>query len=138
VPETVGSWWIARRELEPGESPIAAWNANRFQGSRAVGGKLFLTQRRLLFTPHRIDTLLRGQPWEARLDEPATAGIEPRASGKKAGFGGGLRKRLRIRSAGGAEELFVVNKLDEVLARIQEAGVAGESPEPSEPSGPGP
>jgi hypothetical protein len=113
--------------LEQGESVTWSRRANRFQGSRAVGGRLALTDRRLMFAPHRFDAALVGKRWEARLGEIRTAGVEPRGSSVKGLFGGGMRKRLRVRTAAGDEEHFLVNKLDQVLESLEEAGVRRES-----------
>jgi hypothetical protein len=124
----MGSDWI-EEVLEQGETLTWSRRANRFQGSRAVGGRLALTDRRLMFAPHRFDAALVGKPWEARLDEVRTAGIEPRGSSVKGLFGGGMRKRLRIRTAAGEEEHFLVNKLDQVLESLDDAGVRRESAE---------
>jgi hypothetical protein len=118
-----------QEDLEQGETVTWSRRANRFQGSRAVGGRLALTDRRLMFAPHRFDAALVGKRWEARLDEIRTIGIEPRGSGVKGLFGGGMRKRLRVRTARGDEEHFLVNKLDQVLESLEEAGVGRESAE---------
>jgi hypothetical protein len=122
--------------LEPGESVTWSRRANRFQGSRGVGGRLVLTDRRLVFSPHRFDAALAGSVWQAAFDQVSSVGIEPRGSAHKALFGGGLRKRLRVRTGDGGEELFVVNKLDQVLESLAEAGLARE-PEGG-PARPGP
>ena len=113
--------------LEQDEAVLWSRRANRFQGSRAVGGRLALTDRRLMFAPHRFDAALVGKRWEAKLSEIRTVGIEPRGSGVKGLFGGGMRKRLRVRAAAGDEEHFLVNKLDHVLESLEEAGVPRES-----------
>lgn len=118
-----------QEDLEQGEALTWSRRANRFQGSRAVGGRLALTDRRLMFAPHRFDAALVGRRWEAKLDEIRTAGIEPRGSSVKGLFGGGMRKRLRIRTAAGDEEHFLVNKLDQVLESLEDAGVRRESAE---------
>jgi hypothetical protein len=115
--------------LEQGETLTWSRRANRFQGSRAVGGRLAITDRRLMFAPHRFDAALVGKRWEARLDEIRTAGIEPRGSSVKGLFGGGMRKRLRIRTSAGEEEHFLVNKIDQVLESLEESGVRRESAE---------
>ena len=53
--------WVRHSELEGGE--VVKWTkaANRQQSElRAVGGKLFLTDRRLLFQPNRFFRLPSG------------------------------------------------------------------------------
>jgi hypothetical protein len=39
--------------LEEGETLIFEDNANLFKGQQAIGGKMLLTNKRLIFTPHR-------------------------------------------------------------------------------------
>jgi hypothetical protein len=49
----IGSWWLKSVAAEPDEQVVWSQGANRIQPSgRAVGGKLFLTDRRLVFCPH--------------------------------------------------------------------------------------
>jgi hypothetical protein len=109
--------------LEPGETVTWSRRANRFQGSRGVGGRLVLTDRRLLFAPHRFDAALAGSWWEAELDQVSSVGVERRGSAHKALLGGGLRRRLRVQTEAGEDELFLVNKLDQVLESLTEAGL---------------
>ncbi len=39
-----------------GEPIEEAWNANRLQGAREVGGKLILSRTKLIFYPHRFES----------------------------------------------------------------------------------
>lgn len=95
--------------------------ANRTQGARAVGGRLFLTDRRLMFQPNRIDAVLRGRAWSTPLTLIERVGYEdPDGSLFSGGlFSGGLRTRLRIDLVGGGTELFVVNGVDSAVQIIQ-------------------
>jgi hypothetical protein len=127
-----GSIWFTDPRLDPGEQVEWSKAANRFQGSRAVGGRLALTDRRLVFAPNRLDALLMGRRWAVPLEQIRSVGVEPRGSGNKSLFGGNLRNRLRIRSGDG-EELFVINEVEDVLSRLTEAGLA---PEAAEDAGP--
>lgn len=95
--------------------------ANRFQGSRGIGGKLFLTNRRLLFNPQLVDGAIGGKRWFTPLDQVSEVTVEPKGSGKAGKLGGGLRDRLKLVLRNGEEELFVVNKVDEVVDRLGEA-----------------
>src|SRR5438067_4703298 len=105
----IGSWWLKSVEAEPQEQVVWSQGANRIQSSgRAVGGKLFLTDRRLVFCPHWVDGATGGKTWEVSRASIATVGRA--AKGVK-------RDRLRIEVAGGDEELFVVNHLAEVESR---------------------
>ena len=42
-------------DLEPGEKIIFQSSANHFKGLEAVGGKLFLTDKRLVFKSHKLN-----------------------------------------------------------------------------------
>jgi hypothetical protein len=108
----LGSWWLAKVESLENETEVFSCLANRTQSSnRAVGGKLIVTNRRILFLPHLLDASLGGQTMTVSLGEINGVGIEP-AGGDT--FGGGLRDRLRVDSQASIE-LFVVNKLQEVV-----------------------
>jgi hypothetical protein len=115
----VGSWWLKSVQAEPDESVVWSHLANRVQSShRAVGGKLFLTDRRLIFCPHWIDAATGGRTWSLPLSDVAGVGIKPKGGDR---FAGGLRDRLQIDLADGDVQLFVVNRLDEVVARLEAA-----------------
>ena len=112
----IGSWWLVKVNSLNGEKVRFALLANRSQSSkRAVGGKLFVTNKRCIFTPHLLDYYTGGKICELPLDEIGFVGVQP-AGGDT--FGGGLRSRLRIEHTNGIE-LFVVNKLSDVIANLQ-------------------
>lgn len=112
----IGSWWLAKIEADNREEITHSFLANRTQSSnRAVGGKLFITNTRCLFAPHILDYFTGGKKFEIELSKITGVGIKPAGSDH---FGGGLRDRLRITHSQG-EELFVVNKLAEVIETIK-------------------
>lgn len=45
---------MAKQVARPGEAVVWKANANWWQGRRALGGRLYLTNERLLFNPHFI------------------------------------------------------------------------------------
>jgi hypothetical protein len=111
----IGSWWLKGVEAEPDEAVVWSQGANRIQPSgRAVGGKLFLTDRRLVFCPHWVDGATGGKTWDVRLTDVAVVGTAP-----KGGKRGGLRDRLRIELKDGEDQLFVVNRLADVVPRLE-------------------
>lgn len=110
--------WIRAPRLADSETLLWKRLANRTQGGRAIGGALYLTEQRLLFQPHRIDALTGGKAWSAPLASILAAGTEARNGDP---FSGGLRTRLRLDIAGSGPELFVVNKIDEVIEKITRA-----------------
>jgi hypothetical protein len=126
----IGNWWLKGVEAEPEEQVVWSKLANRTQSAnRAVGGKLFLTDRRLVFCPHWIDAMFAGRTWDVPLSAITRASVAPKGGG---GLGGGMRDRLRIELAEGGEQLFVINALAEVVERVNQA-VGPASPAPDRP-----
>jgi hypothetical protein len=85
-----------------------------------VGGKLFLTDRRLVFCPQWVDGATGGKTWDVSLTDVAAVGTAP-----KGGERGGLRDRLRIELTDGADERFVVNRIADVVSRLEAARQEG-------------
>lgn len=132
---TIGSWWLSSTEALPGEEIRFSKAANRTQSSgRAVGGKLFVTNYRILFLPHLADSATGGQKLLLPLAQVRHIGEQP-AGGDR--LGGGLRDRLMIVHGGGTE-LFVVNQLPTVVDTIRQLcpPAGGRQPAPHVPAGP--
>jgi len=117
-------------ELRDDEELRFEERANHTQNRRrAVGGKLFVTDRRLGFVPHSFDDALAGNHVDVPLDAVETVTAEPtrRSPGAilrsplETLFGGGLRVRLRIETADGEVELFVVDEVESVIEKIEAA-----------------
>jgi hypothetical protein len=112
-------WWVPDDEaarLVPGEREVVRTLANQTVSAwRAIGGELVVTDRRVMFRPNRVDAALGGRVWVVPLAEVVDVG---KKRPNLAPFSGGLRSRLRLRTRDGAEHLFVVNRLDDVVARI--------------------
>jgi hypothetical protein len=120
----IGAWWLRGQPAEEGETVEWSQLANRSQSrNRAVGGKLFLTDRRLLFCPHWVDAAFGGKTWNCGRAQVRAVGTEP----KSGGLGGGMRDRLRIEVAGGGVELFVVKDLDRVVDNLRAAVGGGDA-----------
>src|ERR1051325_9657973 len=89
--------WFNRPVLDDGETVVKSYPANHTQGKRAVGGKLFLTTRRLVFVPNRLDSRMGGQIWEAsRCIIRRVGRVGPHFSIVEL-FSGALRSRLIYR-----------------------------------------
>jgi hypothetical protein len=115
----LGGGWLAAEPMLEGEEPLASWSANRTQSAkRAVGGKLWVTTHRVVFLPHRLDAATGGQKWVAQRSE--IAGIGRQAAGGDT-LGGGLRDRLQLTLTNGDRQLFVVNRLERVVADLTAA-----------------
>ncbi len=100
--------------------------ANHTDGGRAKGGRLRLEGERLVFSRHGVDrgvdqVLGATGDWSAALSEIAEVGKEPRGMNP---FNGSLRARLRVVTADGRRELFVVNRVDGAVERIRAAMAA--------------
>lgn len=113
-----------------GEALLHTETANRTQNRRrAVGGRLYLTDRRLLFRPHGFDARLSGERREIPLSEADGVDTRPptrsplRALRRPLDtlFGGGLRTRLRVETADGDRDLFVVSDPEATAERIRTA-----------------
>ena len=100
-----------------GELVEWAVRANRSQGNRAVGGRLFLTSERLVFVANRFDDTLGGGAWSRSRQDVDDVAVEPRGLHP---FSGALRPRLRIVFPDGVE-LFVVPRVAEVVQRLKAA-----------------
>jgi hypothetical protein len=113
---TLGSWWLARTEALPEEKVLISCFANRTQSAtRAVGGKLYITNLRVVFLPHLLDHFTGGDRFELR--RASIESVYRRSAGGDT-FGGGLRDRLAIKHDEGVD-LFVVNTLDELIIHIR-------------------
>lgn len=102
--------------LSTSENILFSVMANRTQSAqRAVGGKLFVTNKRILFIPHRFDSLFGGKELSLNISEIDT--IEKEEAGADV-LGGGLRDRLKIVTSNKKNELFVVNNLDDTIKKL--------------------
>ena len=101
--------------LDPDEQVIWSQRANHSAGRRAVGGKLYLTDRRLLFKPN----VGRSKEWSASRTEVTGFGVQPRGGANP--FDGSLRSRLRVELRQEEPQLFVVSKLDQAVRDLTEA-----------------
>lgn len=120
----IGDWWVKSPDFHDDERVVESVRANHSQSiGRAVGGKLFVTDRRLVFVPHRVDAVLGGTPVRVDLDAIATVTTESRGGRGIVDtlFGGGLRERLRVETVDDAVELFVVSDLPAVVETIEDA-----------------
>lgn len=111
--------------LKPDEHEIETHRANRSQGSRSVGGHLLLTDQRVLFYAHRIDSSTGGKAWSCDLRSITNVDLAKRGRNP---FDGSVRRRLRI-ECGGAIELFVVNKAESIADTIRRVADRRASPD---------
>ena len=112
--------WFRSPVLQKSERLLWSVAANHDQADRAIGGKLFVTSRRLVFTANRIEARMRGIDWEAPLETFRDCGVADRDLKKT--LAGGMRRRLRLVLADGSEELFVVKDAEEAAKEIRRHG----------------
>jgi len=113
--------FVASPKLEEGEEIRWSSAANHAKRSwYAAGGRLIVTDLRVLFQPNRVDGVLWRRPWECPLDEVQRVASIDRDRTEL--LSGGARRRLGISTSGGVE-VFVVNRLDEKVIELR--GVFG-------------
>jgi len=100
---------MASRELslQAGEREVGRFFANHVQGrqGQGYGGRLFITNERLVFIPVALSEANGGAQAEWDLRDVQAAEVAPRFSGPGIGS---LRRRLRVRMNSGDVEHFVV------------------------------
>jgi hypothetical protein len=98
---------------DAGERLLLTRWANHAEGRTARGGRLFVTDRRLVFEPHAVERFLtRASRVDIRWTTVARVHVAPRTL--RGLFGGGLRRRLAVTRQDGSCERFVVNRVESV------------------------
>ncbi len=115
--------WVRMPFLRTGETVRWSAAANRMQSEkRAVGGRLSLTQDRLLFEPNRLDAITGGRPWKTTLSDIAKISIEPSKHTLAIGAAAAkLRRRLRLDMVNSDVELFVINHVNDAVETLTSA-----------------
>lgn len=103
--------------LLPGERVIARWFASHTRGQITIGGRLWLTDRRVAFVPNPMERLMHFGTWSCRLDSVTAVGIADREPHP---FNGALRRSLAI-THDDTTEYFVVNEVGDKVERIETA-----------------
>jgi hypothetical protein len=103
---------VPEPDFEEGESVRWEDRANRFRGKVwPIGGGLFLTNRRLIFVPNKIESkIFFGKTWSADLGDLDRAFV-----------GGGLLKTVRVVDRDGGMSRFVIGARKTATARINAA-----------------
>jgi hypothetical protein len=92
--------------------------ANRRIGRLTVGGHLVLERDHLAFQPHAANLPRTSRLAMSLADIEAVDVVERNFAEMLAG---GLRKRLRIRLSDGREEMFVVDRPEQVASDVRHA-----------------
>lgn len=78
---------------------------------RAIGGKLYLTNTRLIFSPNFFDKIFNGKAWDVTLNNIVSISRKPGRFSLSNLFNSGIRDRLKLELENGSYELFLVNNL---------------------------
>jgi hypothetical protein len=108
--------WVTKFNLRPGETVLWEALANHVRHGIAVGGKLAVTDQRLLFQPNRIDKATGRKAWDC--PRAAISGVDELPRRPLAILGGGIRQRLAIQTDDGPE-VFVINHLDRQVPELR-------------------
>ena len=93
--------------------------ANRTQnGWRAVGGRLTVRDRDLVFEPNAFDALLGGRRWQSPLSGITALRRHPGEVALGNLFSGGLVDRLELTLADGSVERFVTKDIDQAIGEL--------------------
>jgi hypothetical protein len=111
--------FVPKPHLERRERLLYKRAANRSFGNRAIGGRLFVTTRRVIFAPNVFDRLLRAKVWSCPITAVESVGTSGRTLEDP--LSGGARRRLRLSLSGNQQELFVVNNVVTVVEAIKDA-----------------
>jgi hypothetical protein len=103
------SWWVPPAATGPDELVLFEALANNFIGGRAIGGRVTITDERLLFTPNRIDGLTGGRPLAVERRDISRVSVEEpgRAAARRHGFVALMRRLVRIEHPAGPIVLLV-------------------------------
>ena len=102
--------------LGPDENVQFTQLAAMAQGRMTKGGKLFVTNHRVLFRPRRLDRLFGARDLSVPRSAVAAVDVAARTHGL---FDGGLRRRLVIRLRDGTEHFFVVNRVEALVVKLR-------------------
>lgn len=108
--------------LRDGEYVIGDFFANHLQGDRGYGGRLFITNERLIFVPVAASRSRGGEHSEIELGQVSVADVAPRGANPR---DGSLRRRLRVTTFSDHPEYFVVwrpRKLTNLLNGLLPSG----------------
>lgn len=112
----IGGWWVSSHESRPGEETIASYHVNYLRAEgRPLGGKLYLTDQRLLFSPHVVDSVLGGE--KAAIDVRDVDGV--RRSDAPDSDDPDPPDSIRLELVDGSHESFVVDDPEAALEDVR-------------------
>jgi hypothetical protein len=114
------SLWFPRPQTTPDERVTFEAVANTFRGLRSIGGKVTVTDRRLLFTPNRLDGLTGARPLAVARADVRRVWLEApgRAAVRKRGPGAAVRRQVGVDHPAGPTFITVGNP-DALMSAMQ-------------------
>ena len=118
---SIGGWWLSTFELRADESLLEYYAVNYFHGERRpYGGRLYLSDLRLIFVPHRIDALFGVRT--ATIELVTIADVRRDADGPPTDNGDHNPPAcLTVQTDDGDAHYFVMNDIDLAVERILDA-----------------
>lgn len=113
----LGGWWMTSLTLPSEETLKFKYPANYFAGDRPYGGRLYLTDDRLVFLPHRIDSLFGASAVSIWYPDIEVLDIETATD--RGGDSERIPDRLLVGEREGPTHLMILSDLEEALDRIQ-------------------
>lgn len=118
----IGGWWLSSFRLDANESLQEKYPTNYFRGEdRPYGGRLYMTDRRFIFLPHRIDAILgaghESIPFETINDVSSEEDFLDESTLEERR----IPPRIRIETLDGQHHFFVVEDLESTLETMQKA-----------------
>ncbi|PSP84307.1 hypothetical protein BRC83_05380 [Halobacteriales archaeon QS_1_68_17] len=120
---TIGAWWVSSHDALPDEE--VQWSGKGMwvkpTGSM-IGGMLYLTDRRLLFSPHLVERLFRAEKRAVDLDAVESVSAESLSgSDVDSPRGNRLERMIRVEYGDPTEEpdRFAAVDPDAVLERLR-------------------
>jgi len=123
---TIGSWWVSSHEARPDEEVLASYHVNHVPtASRPIGGKLYRTNERLLFSPHLLDAWLGGERVGIELTAIEAVekleGVTDPDAGDEANEPGATTDRVHLICGDDSTHTFIVDDVEATLEEIREA-----------------
>jgi hypothetical protein len=98
--KTVRDMEVDDPAMDPGEELLWSQGSSRRQSRfRTVGGRLYLTNRRLVFAPHKMDARHGGHEWDVALSDVAGFRVAGRMKWVEADLRDGSIERFALRPA---------------------------------------
>lgn len=115
-------FWFTSPALKPDEAVQYQVTANTFQHLRSVGGKVTVTDQRIIFSPNRLDALTWGRSRSLYLEDVLNVRKikSSWSTVKRRGLGASVRDQIEI-SGSNSELTLTVADLDRLMIMINSA-----------------